>query len=98
MADFAAFALTFARSRDIELKGHRILNDLTREQSTFTLEGDPLFELLTEWLKNPANRGKTIATGDLCQELTALAEQNNLHFPYAHKPPVLGRRLKKLEI
>jgi len=45
---------------------------------------------LNDWLA-------AIATGDLCQELTALAEQTNLHFPYAHKPRVLGRRLNNLK-
>ncbi len=98
LGDFAAFAKTFAqRTPALKRRLDDILSNLTEEQSTFTLEGDSVYELLALWLENPLNQGTTITTGDLCRELSALAEEKNLKFPYANKPRVFGRKLNNIK-
>lgn len=54
MADFYDFCMRIASNADIEREVKSIFDRLSHEQSTFTLEDDPLFILLREWVtKNP---------------------------------------------
>ena len=80
IADFASFVLKIARGAGIEKAVKRILAKLMREQSAFTLESEPIFDLLWAWAnKNP---DREITAADLCKELSAIADKLEVNFAY----------------
>ena len=81
MADFGEFALRIAHYCGMADQVRQILKKTTTEQSAFTLEGDPIYEYLEEWVNN--NQGKEVTSAELCGELTRMAEKKNTKFPYA---------------
>jgi hypothetical protein len=80
MADFADFAMKVARHVGVEAELQVIFDKLTSEQSAFTLEGEPLFELLCDWASQ--NAGREVTNKTLCAELAELAEKTKAAFPY----------------
>jgi hypothetical protein len=96
MADFADFAIKIARYAGIENKVHEIFGKLTYEQSAFTLESDPVFDLLNLWIEKPGNSGREITNADLCFELCALAEEKGMEFPYRGKIRSFAQRMANL--
>ena len=80
IADFASFVLKIARGAGIEKAVKRILAKLMREQSVFTLESEPIFDLLWVWaIKNP---DREVTAADLCKELSAMAAKLEVNFAY----------------
>ncbi len=80
MGDFSDFAMKVARFAGIEKELEEIFSKLTQEQSMFTLEGDPIYELLCIWAKE--SNGSEIENKQLCRELSELALRESISFPY----------------
>jgi len=94
MSDFANFAIKVARASGIEDKVRSILRKITYEQTVFTLEGDPLFDLLSEWaIQNPNRR---ITNVDLCRELSGLAEKKGSKFAFAGRERAFAQKMTRL--
>jgi len=105
MADFYRFAMKIARGRGIEDMVIGIFKKLSQEQSTFTLEEDPILDLLMEWvelegsddlLEPVKNSDREVTNAELCSELAALAEKNNLEFIYKNKTQGFAKRMANL--
>ena len=94
MADFAEFALTVAHYAERYDQVKIILRKLALEQTYFTLEDDPIFDLLFKWV--PENQGREVTAAELCNELSALAIKYNIEFPYEDKVQSFGQRLNNL--
>lgn len=92
MADFADFTLKIGRHTGLESHLRDIFQKLTMEQSSFTLEDDPIYELLTLWATN-GNSGREITNTDLCSELAKLADAKGMEFPYKEKTKAFSRRM-----
>ena len=71
-----------------------IFAKLSREQSCFTLEGNPIFDLLCEWAQD--NPEREVTNADLCLELTELAEKDGNRFVYSGKARSFAQRMKNL--
>jgi hypothetical protein len=71
-----------------------IFEKLALEQSYFTLEDDPIFDLLFKWV--PENEGREVTSAELCNELTALAIKSKIAFPYEEKVQAFGQRLNNI--
>ena len=82
MADFADFAMKVARHEGREVALQEIFKKMSREQSEFTLEDDPIFDLLLHWVSVDGNSGRFITNKELCEELTKLADELKINFPY----------------
>ncbi|OPY83925.1 MAG: hypothetical protein A4E71_02823 [Smithella sp. PtaU1.Bin162] len=80
MADFADFAFKLARYANIKEEVESIFKKLSAEQNQFTLENDPILELLIKWV--PDNNGKEVTANDLYRELNAIAQREGIPFPY----------------
>lgn len=98
MADFAEFILTICpiitdREAIIE-----ILSDLKNSQDDFTLENEPLLELLTYWLEidGGKNNGRQLTSAELYSELKDISEKGKIHFPYKSTKS-LSQKIKNLE-
>ncbi len=94
MGDFADFAVKVARHAGEEEQVKAIFSKLIREQSSFTLENDPVFDLLWAWAAN--NRGREITNADLCRELADLAEKTGIPFRYKGKARAFAQRMSNL--
>jgi hypothetical protein len=97
MADFAAFALKVTSISGDQGRMEKILDQLTEKQAAFTMEGDPIIELLDEWLKRESNIGRSISTGDLCTELAKVSGERGIDFFFDGKPKEFGTRLQNLK-
>jgi hypothetical protein len=96
MADFADFSMTIARYSGIEKEVRAIFDKLSYEQSAFTLEGDPIFDLLSIWIEKPGNEGQEITNTDLCEELSKIAEEEKIRFPFRGKHKSFAHRMANL--
>jgi hypothetical protein len=94
MADFAEFALTVAHYAERYDQVKIILRKLALEQTYFTLEDDPIFDLLFKWV--PENQGREVTAAELCNELSALAIKYKIEFPYEDKVQSFAQRLNNL--
>jgi hypothetical protein len=92
MADFGTFALRLADAGGGREAMEGLFGKLCEEQAAFTLEGDPLAELLPRWLAAPGNPGRPADAATLYKELGALAEAEKLEFSY-RSSRALGQRL-----
>jgi hypothetical protein len=95
MADFAEFALAVASYAKVYDQVKITFKKLSLEQSYFTLEDDPIFDLLLLWV--PGNEGREVTTADLCRELAVLALKRNIDFPYEDKVQAFGQRLNNIK-
>ncbi len=96
MADFADFAIKIGRYSGIESEVRDILEKLSHEQSEFTLEGDPIFELLGIWVTDSRNQGREVTNSELCQELKELSEKEKIFFPYKDNPRGFAQKMKNI--
>jgi len=96
MADFASFAMKIAMYNGIENRVESILKKLSQTQTNFTLENDPIFELLHIWIMKKDNEGKEISSSELFKSLAELAKEEDMHFPYEKNVWGFGRRLKNM--
>ncbi len=101
MADFAGFMLRLAQAEDIHdntdnaVSGiQAIIQKLVDAQSQFTLEHDPLFELLEYLAEHEPYR--SFQTSELHTRLQALAQQLKLPYHYA-SPNSLGQKLGNIK-
>ena len=101
MADFADFFLKIASYQGWGDKAAEILEKLSDEQNGFSLEGNPIFELLTEWC-NSAHAKKEVTSTELCTQLSVIAVRRDIQFDgkgnpsaFAQKLPVLITQLEK---
>jgi hypothetical protein len=94
MADFAEFSLAVAFYAKVYDQVKIIFEKLALEQSYFTLEDDPIFDLLFKWV--PENEGREVTSAELCNELTALAIKSKIAFPYEEKVQAFGQRLNNI--
>jgi hypothetical protein len=100
MADFAAFALKLARLDGREEMVREIFEKMTSEQAEFSLEGEPIAEVLDMWLDE--NDGRAVETETLRQELQGIAEKHQIKLgDHATTAPAfrsyIGKLRKKLE-
>jgi hypothetical protein len=96
MADFADFSIKVARYAGVNGKVKSIFEKLTTEQALFTLEGEPLIDLLFLWLGKKGNSGREVTAQELCNELAALAFEHGIEFPYENKVQSFAQRLNNL--
>ena len=99
MADFASFALKIACCQGWGEQMDSILRKLADEQTSFTIEGEPVFDLLETWLArdNGKNAGREVTSADLCRELARIAENNGIEFWYKDKTRAFAQRLRNLK-
>jgi len=81
MADFADFAMKVGRQMGVEEALDSVLEKLSCEQTAFALGVDPFIKLLRLWIAN-GNAGQQVTSGILHQELSNLAEVEEVDFPY----------------
>jgi hypothetical protein len=94
MADFAAFAMKVARHVGVEAQMKAIFDKLTSEQSAFTLDGDPIFDLLRTWASQ--NPGREVTNKDLCAEPAELAEKTKAPFSYKGNHRGFAQHMRQL--
>ena len=94
IADFADFAIKVARFTGIESMMQTIFDKLSHEQSRFTLEGEQIYELLSEWVQD--NENMEVTSDTLCRELAAVAEKQGGIFIYKGKTRSFAQRLGNL--
>jgi hypothetical protein len=86
MGDFAKFCLQIANSRDEATKDYviSIFEKLSKKQSDFTLEDNPIYGALCQWIdeKPPqselmgnSNEGREIKSSELHKELKEINEE-----------------------
>ena len=99
MADFAAFALKIAHSEGRAEQLSSILDRTANEQSSFTLEEDPVVELLSLWLEesNGKNCGRAVKTAVLCNELAQIASANSIQFEFMGDTKRFGNHLTDIK-
>jgi hypothetical protein len=69
---------------------------MQRKQSQMLCEEEPIFDCLRQWLKsNPDNEGKSMTSGELCNELSRVAGSLKLSWPY-NGAKSLGQRLSHI--
>jgi hypothetical protein len=82
MADFASFAYKVASGDNKRQEIEVIFDKMASEQSNFTLEKDPIADLLYNWVISAGNQGRYIEYRDLYQELKEIAEDLGEKFLY----------------
>jgi hypothetical protein len=84
MADFAAFALKVAalwgRRKELE----KALAKLEGAQAELVLESEPIHQVLALWLQNSTNHGREMEAGLLHKELSKLAGENQITWPFGN--------------
>ncbi|MBU2626254.1 MAG: ATP-binding protein, partial [candidate division Zixibacteria bacterium] len=94
MADFASFAIRIAEFGGIRDEIETILRLTEGEQSDFTIEDDPIVDLLKEWTKE--NITEEITATQLCVELAKIAEDKNIGFYYKGKERAFAQKFRHL--
>ena len=82
MADFASFALKVAYIDDKTEMLKSIFEKITLDQTNFTLEKNPIADLISTWLMIDDNRGRFVENKQLFYELKKIAEEHNESFLY----------------
>ncbi len=96
MADFFDFSIKVARARGIEKKVRRIFKKLGQEQSSFTLENEPIYDLLRVWVKDKKNSGRWISTKVLCYELARASRATGIEFLHENNSRGFAQLLAQL--
>lgn len=104
IADFANLLINFRIDNKTEEEIKEILESFTREQEEFTLENDPLIELLERMVNNPENIWKTLyfTAQKLHQKLLEESAYTfRMHWervPYSVKSPItLWKKLSEVQ-
>ena len=95
MADFGTMALFLARTADGETGAQSVrslLGKMEEEQGDYAVEDEPLCHALDLWLEQGGNSGRAMTTRDLFEELSRLAKDHGLYWPYRNAIS-FGRRL-----
>ena len=94
MADFASFMIRLAMADGEEASVQALLDKLVTSQSQFTLEHDPLFELLGMVAERYPNQA--FRTAELHAKLKDLAAANAIKYSYA-SPNSLGQKISHVK-
>jgi hypothetical protein len=92
IADFAQFAIKVSDAIGFDGNIESVLRRLADEQMQFAMNGEGMFELLDEWLINPANVGRELSTGQLFRELLDVAQSTGISFPFK-TPQEFGHKI-----
>ena len=95
MADFASFALRVGTLWDCTQQVESIFAKVEEEQSEVIFEEDPICQALELWLETPQNRGRQVDSATLQRELSSLAANGGIGWPYT-SPHSLAQRLRHL--
>jgi hypothetical protein len=95
MADFATFAKRVGDTLRCEKEVSIILDKLSKDQSAFLLEDDPIAQALAVWLEDSANLDRSISSGELFTALTKTAQQGGTLFPF-ESAVGFGQRFKHI--
>jgi len=95
MVEYAIMSVRVGKSLGAEDDIRGILKKLEEVQTTFTLEAEPVIDLLDEWIAE--NAGIKVSTTKLCHGLKKMADEKGVVYGYDGKPNVLGRKLKELK-
>jgi hypothetical protein len=95
MADFASFALQVATVWGCRAEVEAIFAKLEQAQTDLVFEEDPIPQVLSLWLKEPANHGRKVDAGSLFREWGVIARKNQIGWPFADGRG-LARRLGQL--
>jgi hypothetical protein len=96
MADFATFALRLADHRGDRSVIEAIFTKMIAEQATFTLEGDPLVELLGKMIADATIPKAPYSASELFSILTDIAKPSKIGFPWRN-PKSLAHRISNVE-
>jgi hypothetical protein len=98
MADFAEFALRVGSAQGLESHVLAILDGLINEQTSFSLDDEPIVELLDLWLREQSGRNgeREVTTSILCKELAALAQTHEIEFEFQGKTRSFAQRIRNL--
>lgn len=80
MSDFASFAVKVAKTEGRQNEINKILRKLSRIQTDFTFEIDPIFDLLSEWVEEHPN--KFVTYRELFTNLKDFAFLQKMEFLY----------------
>lgn len=92
MADWGQFFLRLMRLQNREEEGRTALEALEQEQISFTVTGDPLYEMLDAFIPQDMGWTPEIDAADLARELTLKAKQDGRE-KLVFKPHQIGTRL-----
>ena len=84
MADFAAFALKVATLWGRREELENALAKLEGAQAELVLESEPIHQVLALWLQNSANHGREMEAGVLHRELSKLAGEHQITWPFGN--------------
>lgn len=78
MADFADFSLKIAKKAGFSEELTEIFKKLTQEQNEFTLQDEPIVDLLEHWVAR--NAGNRVNSAQLFAELRVISDQERIQF------------------
>jgi hypothetical protein len=84
MADFAALALKIATLWGRRAELENALQKLEGAQAELALESEPIHQVLPLWLQDPANHGREMEAGVLHRELSKLAGEHQIAWPFGN--------------
>ena len=92
LADWGDFFLRFMRLKGNEEAGLAAMAALGQEQMSFSSAGDPLYELLDEWIPEDGGWTPEMNAAELCKALMIRAEEDKREVHL--KPHSVGKRLQ----
>jgi len=95
MADFEGFATAIARAEGEPERAIRVFQSLAKTRSDVLLDQEPIALCIDKWLDVSGNAGREVSSKELQQELSPIARNEGLSWPYrnAHS---LGQRLANI--
>ncbi|MFH1676751.1 MAG: hypothetical protein ABIC40_06965 [bacterium] len=90
---FARFTVVVARALGCEKIAYKAWEKMKVVQREFAIEGEVLFDVLSEWV--PVNQGREVTAGELAPELAGIAKNHKLDWPY-NNGKSLGQKLSHL--
>jgi hypothetical protein len=94
MQEFARFTIVLGQTEgneDIAFEAWRKMKPIQRN---FVIEGEPLFDVLSTWVKD--HEGQSLTAGKLNVALNDIAKSQGIHWPYKDGRS-LGQTLKQLD-
>jgi hypothetical protein len=85
MADFGTMAVFLARAAEGDSGAdalRAILAKMEEEQGDYAIEDEPLYHALEFWLEGMGNRGRAATSHTLFEELSRIAKDHGLYWPY----------------
>jgi hypothetical protein len=84
MADFASLALKVATLWGCREELEKALAKLEGAQAELVLESEPIHQVLALWFQDSANHGREMEAGVLHRELSKLAEEHKIAWPFGN--------------